>query len=106
MKKLLLITILSCNFLNAQNVFPTTGNVGIGTINPTNSLSIIKSPTANDAHIFFGEASAAAGQASAKLTFAGLGINMPDFHGFPVRQLITENYIFLLEILTMEWIIL
>jgi len=40
MKKLLLITILSCNFLNAQNVFPTTGNVGIGTINPAQKLTV------------------------------------------------------------------
>src|SRR5690606_18252820 len=28
--------------MNAQNTFPTTGNVGIGTSSPTNSLHIIK----------------------------------------------------------------
>lgn len=28
--------------MNAQNTFPTTGNVGIGTSSPTNSLQIIK----------------------------------------------------------------
>ena len=40
MKKLFIIAILSCNFLNAQNVFPTTGNVGIGTINPAQKLTV------------------------------------------------------------------
>ena len=35
MKKLFIIAILSCNFLNAQsNIFPPAGNVGIGTVNP------------------------------------------------------------------------
>ena len=40
MKKLFIISILSCNFLNAQNVFPTTGNVGIGTTTPTEKLEV------------------------------------------------------------------
>jgi hypothetical protein len=40
MKKLFIIAILSCNFLNAQNVFPTTGNVGIGTIGPSEKLEV------------------------------------------------------------------
>ncbi|HEX8576839.1 MAG TPA: hypothetical protein VF677_11150, partial [Flavobacterium sp.] len=83
MKKLFIIAILSCNFLNAQNVFPTTGNVGIGTINPINSLTITTSPAANDAHIFFGEPLSTAGQASAKLTFAGLGIQHAGFSWVP-----------------------
>ena len=41
MKKLFIIAIVSCNFLNAQsNLFPTIGNVGIGTVNPTSLLTI------------------------------------------------------------------
>jgi len=40
MKKLFIIAILSCNFLNAQNVFPTTGNVGIGTTAPKARLKV------------------------------------------------------------------
>ena len=41
MKKLFLIAILCCNFLNAQsNLFPTTGNVGIGTSTPAEKIEI------------------------------------------------------------------
>jgi len=41
MKKLFIIAILSCNFINAQsNIFPATGNVGIGTINPAQKLTV------------------------------------------------------------------
>jgi hypothetical protein len=41
MKKLLFIAILSCNFLNAQsNLFPASGNVGIGTTAPFYKLTV------------------------------------------------------------------
>ncbi|HEX8576406.1 MAG TPA: hypothetical protein VF677_08940, partial [Flavobacterium sp.] len=59
------------------------GNVWIGTVNTTNSLTITTSPSDNDSHIFFGESLSTAGQASAKLTFAGLGIQHAGFSWVP-----------------------
>ncbi|HEX8576913.1 MAG TPA: hypothetical protein VF677_11525, partial [Flavobacterium sp.] len=61
MKKLFIIAILSCHFLNAQDV-------------RNNPLSIIASPTDGNSHLSFGESLSTAGQASARLTFAGTGI--------------------------------
>ncbi len=44
MKKLILIvicSILTAGSISAQNTFPATGNVGIGTTSPTNKLTIV-----------------------------------------------------------------
>ena len=50
-KNLFTIAILSCNFLNAQsNLFPATGNVGIGTTTPTEKLEV------NSGNIFLNSA--------------------------------------------------
>ena len=67
MKKLFIIAILSCNFLNAQNVFPTTGNVGIGTTSPTEKLEV------SGGNIFL---NSAAGQF---IRWSGAGIAPPSF---------------------------
>lgn len=43
MKKILLLTTVFVSFAtNAQNTFPGTGNVGIGTSTPSNSLHVVK----------------------------------------------------------------
>jgi hypothetical protein len=59
-----------------------TGNVGIGTSYAANALTISKTAPSNS-HIMFGDPSAIAGQASAKLTFAGLGIQHSGFSWIP-----------------------
>lgn len=59
------------------------GNVGIGTSDPTNSLTIRKSPESDYSHLFFGEPFSTAGEASARLCFAGTGIQHATFVWIP-----------------------
>lgn len=46
-KKLLLFAVFVSFTINAQNTFPTIGNVGIGTNSPTNSLHVVKDVKGN-----------------------------------------------------------
>ncbi|HEU4495573.1 MAG TPA: hypothetical protein VFR70_00830, partial [Flavobacterium sp.] len=68
-KKLFILTVLSCNFLNAQsNLFPATGNVGIGTTAPAERLEV------NSGNIFL---NSAAGQF---IKWSDKGIAPPSFN--------------------------
>lgn len=85
MKKIiLLVAAFVAQMSFAQSVFPIDGgNVGIGTTWPRNSLTIIKTPSENFAHIYFGEALATSGQPSARLCFGGSGIENSGFTWVP-----------------------
>jgi hypothetical protein len=82
------IALLTTALSLGQNTFTNTGtNVGIGITNPINSLQITTTPSVNNAHLFFGNSLAVAGQASAKLTFGGLGIQHTGFAWIPGTSL-------------------
>lgn len=79
---ILLISILS---MNAQNWNGSTtvdgniwrnGNMGLGISNPSSIFTVFKTPTADEAHLFFGNpySETTAGQVSSRLCFAGTGI--------------------------------
>ncbi|MFQ6601757.1 hypothetical protein [Flavobacterium sp. C3NV] len=82
-KTILLVVIFAAQINFAQNIFPTDGNVGIGTNMPTNILTIRKTPDQNFAHIYFGEPIAISGQPSASLCFGGSGIQNSGFTWLP-----------------------
>jgi hypothetical protein len=46
------LTLLITSLSFGQNIFPTTGNVGIGMTTPTNSSTILNTPSVNNAHIY------------------------------------------------------
>ncbi|MHC0446381.1 hypothetical protein ACWA1F_13305 [Flavobacterium sp. 3-218] len=84
MKRIILSFCLFISQFNfAQNKIESTGNVGIGTTNPTSSLTITSSPSQYFSHIYFGEPTATSGQASATLCFGGSGIQHAGFSWVP-----------------------
>lgn len=64
-------------------VISNSGNVGIGTSAPDNSLTIRTSPAQLSSHIYFGEPLAVQGQPSATLCFGGSGIQNAGFTWVP-----------------------
>ncbi|MDP5202021.1 hypothetical protein [Flavobacterium sp. DG2-3] len=60
-----------------------SGNVGIGTIYSTSSLTIRKIPEMKNSHIYFGDPEAVSGQPSSKLCFGGFGIQNAGFTWIP-----------------------
>jgi len=64
-------------------VISNSGDLGIGTSVPNNSLTIRKSPAQFSSHIYFGEPTAIAGQPSATLCFGGSGIQNAGFTWVP-----------------------
>src|SRR5262245_51289538 len=63
---------------NATQLFLTTNGVGVGGAG-TSGLSIFQVTSPQRAHLQFGDPSATAGAVSAKLSFAGFGIEHAGF---------------------------
>ncbi|MFA5928819.1 MAG: hypothetical protein WC838_05950 [Candidatus Margulisiibacteriota bacterium] len=69
-----------------SNVFPSSGNVGIGNPGPWGVLDIRKTPQPNAPHLLFGDQPAISGQSAAKLLFAGNGIQHAGMYWVPVTS--------------------
>lgn len=83
-KTILLFVAFATQICFGQNVFPLpSGNVGIGFLPATSSLTIRTTPDQNSAHIYFGQPLATSGQPSASLCFGGSGIQNSGFTWVP-----------------------
>jgi len=104
MKKHFLISFISLSWVmicHGQTLFlptgvggigtSTNGNIGVGTgiSNPSSILTIIKTPTTDEAHLFFGNpySETTPGQVSSRLCFAGSGIQNAGFAWVPNTEI-------------------